>query len=85
MPHNRAAVEKIQQDCRTKGALWRHYSGTEYIIVGFCMRESTEEMEILYSEVLDPLPYPWSRPMKEWQELVNVDGVMTHRFTCVLR
>lgn len=64
-------------------SIWRHYKGDEYQCLPVCIRESTEQIEILYLSVKDPLPIPWSRPYSEWKEIVEYKGEKVPRFTLV--
>jgi hypothetical protein len=59
---------------------WRHYKGEVYLVNGFVMRESTEEMEICYLKVGESLTYSWCRPLSEWEELVEHNGGLVKRF-----
>jgi hypothetical protein len=34
-----------------------------------------------YSNLRRPLPYPWSRPILEWNEMVEYKGKLVRRFT----
>lgn len=64
-------------------SIWRHYKGDEYQCLAVCIRESTEEVEILYKAVNNPLPIPWSRPYSEWKENIVFQGERVKRFTLI--
>jgi hypothetical protein len=63
--------------------VWRHYKGEHYIIEGYVMKESTEGIEVCYSNLENPLEMPWSRPLDEWQETVQHNGLAISRFSFV--
>lgn len=67
------AIRKLQEETPVPatGSLWRHYKGGLYEVFGHCMKESTQEIEVLYNNIEHPMAYPWSRPLKEWEEIVD--------------
>lgn len=74
----RVIINKI--DVPKPGSIWQHYKGDLYLIEGLVMKESTEEIEVCYSNVKRPLPIPWTRPLSEWNELLDHNGVQVRRF-----
>lgn len=59
MPHAIEDIEKAQKDFHECGAIplhsyWKHYKGEVYEVVGFVMKESTEEMQVCYTSVAKP-------------------------------
>ena len=74
----------LRPDVPKPFSIWRHYKGEIYLVGGIVMRESTEEFEVCYSSIKNPLLCPWSRPISEWIELVkNGDGDFVTRFSHV--
>ena len=90
MSHSYEQVEKKQNDFmlqidRPKQfSIWKHYKGEFYLVRGFAMKESTEEIEICYSNITSSLPYPWCRSLVEWNEMVEYEGKSMRRFTKVV-
>lgn len=61
------------------GELYRHYKGNIYQIL--CLGQHTETLEdvVVYKAVnKDQI---WVRPLQMWNELVEVHGKITPRFT----
>jgi hypothetical protein len=86
MAHVQSEVEQKQlqfQSSEPVGTVWKHYKGELYWIERFVMKECNEEMDACYFSVKNPLPYAWSRPWSEWNELVNYDGELVRRFVKV--
>jgi hypothetical protein len=84
-----AEIEKIQKTLLQSldviiGKTYKHYKGGLYIVENVVMSESSLELVVVYRSKLHPLPIPWGRPLKEWNEIVVIlDGIFDHRFTLV--
>lgn len=63
------------------GSVWKHYKGSLYKIKGLVIQEATEEIAVCYEAVVNPLPIPWSRTLREWNEEVEHNGVVLPRFS----
>lgn len=78
MPHDYPAIKKKQEEFAdtTKlkvATIWKHHRGGTYIIERLVMSEASEEMLIVYSSTrsaIERLPFSWTRPASEWEELV---------------
>lgn len=65
-------------------SIWRHYKGDLYSVKRLVMRESTEEIDVCYKKFENsPLLFNWSRPLKEWNEMVDYNGTQVKRFVFV--
>lgn len=64
-------------------SVWRHYKGGLYMITGYVMKESTEDLEICYTNINHSLLLPWIRPFSQWHELVSLLDPPVPRFTPV--
>ena len=62
------------------GSIWQHYKGGFYVVEGFAMRESSHTIDVLYKSNTNPLPYPWSRPITEWHEIIASGDKPMKRF-----
>lgn len=62
-------------------SLWQHYKGDIYKVEYVGIRESTEELEICYRAVENPLICFWIRPLSEWNQKVNYNGLEMNRFS----
>lgn len=62
---------------------YRHYKGSLYVVIGHALHTETEEEHVIYRRadaVADP-DTTWIRPVKNFCELVEIDGRLTPRFT----
>lgn len=67
------------------GQLYRHYKGKTYTVLALARNSDTLEDEVVYQgEYSDPEfgenPV-WTRPLKEFIEVVEIEGKMIPRFT----
>lgn len=87
MPHELKDIREYQEETQhiapKVGSIWRHYKGTYYRVTGMIMKESSEELEVCYEELSEPLLYPWSRPISEWFEWIEQDEKSVMRFEMV--
>lgn len=62
------------------GGKYRHYSGKEYEVIGVARHSETLEELVIYKPLYidDGL---WVRPLKMFEENVEIDGKMVPRFT----
>lgn len=74
----------LQPDTPKPFSIWKHYKGEFYLIRGFVMKESTEEIEVCYSNLTKPLLYPCCCPFVEWNEIVQYNGNHVKRFTKIV-
>jgi hypothetical protein len=63
------------------GAIYRHYKGKQYRVIGVGKHSESLEDVVLYEALYEnPLGRLWSRPLGMWSELVEVDGKKVPRF-----
>lgn len=63
------------------GALYRHYKGLLYRVIGVGKHSETLEDLVLYESLYDnPSGRLWVRPLKMWNETVEVNGEKVPRF-----
>lgn len=61
------------------GSKWRHYKGGEYVIKDIVVQEEDNALAVVYQ----PLAHPnicFTRPLLVWDEQVEWDNQITHRF-----
>ena len=67
--------------------LFRHFKGNFYKIVGFAWHvdfaDVPSEQLVLYRPLAEPWVKPWARPIREFYDEVEVDGVWVRRFVKV--
>jgi len=61
------------------GSKWRHYKGHEYVVSRIVLIEATNELSVLYSDVMYP-DVAFVRPVKDWLVMVSWDGQSVARF-----
>ena len=63
------------------GAIYQHYKGKLYRVIGLGHHSETLEEVVLYEALYEnPLGRLWSRPAPMWNELVDVNGEQVPRF-----
>lgn len=63
------------------GAIYQHYKGNQYRVIGIGKHSETLEDVVLYEALYDnPLGRLWCRPVSMWSELVEVAGEKVPRF-----
>ncbi|MDG0816986.1 DUF1653 domain-containing protein [Bdellovibrio svalbardensis] len=63
------------------GAIYQHYKGKQYRVIGVGRHSETLEEVVLYEALYEnSLGRLWSRPLGMWAELVEVNGEMVPRF-----
>lgn len=63
------------------GAIYQHYKGKMYRVIGVGKHSETLEDVVLYEALYDnPLGRLWSRPLGMWSEPVVVNGQEVPRF-----
>lgn len=64
-------------------ASYKHYKGTQYLVLGCSTHTETGEKLVVY-RTEDPTPVYWTRPLAMFLEEVTLeDGSKTPRFTFV--
>lgn len=67
----------------TMTGYWKHYKGDFYSLVFLAVNENTNDIVVVYSKIVDGLPCFWTRPLSQWEELVEHEGVKVPRFSKV--
>lgn len=63
------------------GAIYQHYKGNHYRVIGLGKHSENLEDVVLYEALYDnPLGRLWCRPAKMWSQLVDVQGEKVPRF-----
>lgn len=63
------------------GAIYQHYKGKHYRVIGVGRHSESLEEVVLYEALYDnSLGRLWCRPLAMWDELVEVDGQKVPRF-----
>lgn len=60
------------------GSYWTHYKGGVYQVVTLAVDESTLEPVVVYKSLRKGSI--WVRTVKNWEEMVQVEGVEVERF-----
>lgn len=83
-----AELNEWLRKCPRSGQLFRHYKNNHlYCVTGSAILEATQEPLVLYQRwgvgVLEEETVPMARPLSEWRELVQHDGLAIERFRAV--
>ena len=63
------------------GAIYQHYKGKHYRVIGIGKHSETLDDVVLYEALYDnPLGRLWCRPAAMWSESVKVEGDLAPRF-----
>ncbi len=66
------------------GQTYQHYKGNKYKIIALAKHSETLEDMVIYETHYDnPLSKVWVRPMRMFQEMIEIDGRKTLRFTLI--
>lgn len=81
---NEERIEELQDsllfDCDVEEwSEWRHYKGNVYTVVTLALDANSHEKVVIYQDVIKG--YVWTRPLSEWLEMVDCEGVKVKRFT----
>ncbi len=65
-------------DAPLRGSVYKHYKGGLYVVICSCLNESNKQQLIIYRDLATG--NTWCRPVKEWDELVEIEGKKVQRF-----
>lgn len=71
--------EPIEQDGVVVGALYRHFKGNDYVVIGIGKHSETLEDMVVYQEINGEKKI-WVRPLAMFTEKVNHNGALKKRF-----
>lgn len=72
-------LRNLLDTCPPFGSLWRHYkTGALYGVYGSAIAEATQEPMVIYMPLEAGVMF--TRPLREWNELVEWEGKMVPRF-----
>lgn len=68
-----------------KPGIYRHHKGGQYKLIGVGVQESDLSEVVIYQSLHDTPDFKkgtfWVRPLKNFSEIITVDGKATPRFT----
>ena len=70
--------DSIIEDCMKKG-IYRHYKGSEYLVLGEVTREVDLVPMVVYQALYQDYRF-WTRPKEEFLENITVDAYQGPRF-----
>ena len=62
-----------------KLGVYKHYKGNEYLVLGIANHSETLEKMVVYQALYGEYKI-WVRPIKMWNEEVEVNGIKVPRF-----
>ena len=84
MPETKLTYDELARRldaCPKRGTRWRHYKtkGT-YTVVGSAIAEAEQSPLVLYETTAPGYPLTFARPLSEWREEVEHEGLLVLRF-----
>jgi hypothetical protein len=75
-------VPPLSDDAPKSGEIYRHYKGDLYRVVLVAEHSNDNEWMVVYEPMYENSDAPYfTRPLREWNELIMRDGSMCRRFT----
>ena len=75
------SVPAIPDHAPQKGEVYRHYKGDSYRIITLALHSNDDEWKVVYEPLYEnPAANLFTRPLKEWREVVEWQGVQRVRF-----
>ena len=75
-------VVPLPVDAPSQGETYRHYKGDRYRVKLLALHSNDEEWMVVYEPLYDDPDAPFfTRPLREWCEIVEWDGGKIERFT----
>ncbi len=77
-------VPPLPNDAPTAGEVYRHYKGDQYKVVLIALHSGDDEWMVVYKPMYaNPAAPFFTRPLREWGEVVDFEGQKLKRFTKV--
>jgi hypothetical protein len=77
------SVPPLPHDAPQPGEVYRHYKGDNYKVLGVALN-SDDTWQVVYEAMYDnPAAKLFTRPLREWREIVAWEGREVERFTKV--
>lgn len=74
----------LPSDAPMAGEAYAHYKGDNYKVVGIALHSNDDEWMVVYEPMYDNPAAPlFTRPLREWREIVEWNGQQLARFTKV--
>ncbi len=70
--------QQIENVGPTPGTRFRHYKGGEYEVIANALEEATLKHLVVYRASDGTV---WTRPIDDWNAMVEIDGKTMRRFT----
>ncbi len=75
-------VPPLPDDAPKSGEVYRHYKGDLYRVVLLAEHSNDEEWMVVYEAMYENPDAPYfTRPLREWRQLVEWSGQTRQRFT----
>jgi hypothetical protein len=75
-------IMELPIDAPQIGEKFRHYKGDHYEVVSLALHSNDDEWMVVYKPLYENPSAPlFTRPLHEWGERVELDGVFMKRFT----
>lgn len=75
----------LPDDAPLPGQEFRHYKGDHYLVKTIALHSNDDEWMVIYEPLYENPAAPlFTRPLREWREVVEWKGEHVERFTLVL-
>ncbi len=77
-------IVPLPEDAPKVGETYRHYKGDLYRVKLLALHSNDEEWMVVYEPLYENPDAPFfTRPLREWREIVNCEGKNIERFVLV--
>lgn len=77
-------IVPLPEDAPKKGEVYQHYKGDSYRVHELALHSNDEEWMVVYEPLYKNPDAPYfTRPLREWREVVEWRGKHTNRFTLI--
>jgi hypothetical protein len=71
----------VPANAPNSGEVFKHYKGDSYRVHGLALHSDDEEWMVVYEPMYaNPAAPLFTRPLREWSEIVNWEGKKVERF-----
>ena len=71
----------LPPDAPKKGEIYRHYKGDSYKVHELALHSNDEEWMVIYEPLYEnPVAPLFTRPLREWRQVVERNGMRVERF-----
>jgi hypothetical protein len=78
-------VPQVPASAPQKGEVFKHYKGDKYRVVALALHSNDDEWMVVYEPMYESPAAPlFTRPLREWSEVVEWEGQKIERFVKIV-